>query len=235
MTQSGQSIQHPDLSDPQGDSITRGNYHPLQDTILAFARSERLTLMPHVYCPACGTQNDSSARFCDSCGRSLADVGEVRAATRPPIRGDQKDRQGRLLGADGRPVGDDIDGSPVGERVLWSGRPSWLWSPRMALTVRYRLTNQRLIMETGFVGRHTEEIDLYRVNDVAVKQNPFERIVNIGDIDLTSADATTPHRVLHNISDPIRLKDLLREASRQERDRRRVLVREDVQIADDFS
>ncbi len=191
--------------------------------------------MTTIYCPACGTQNDSAARFCDSCGRSLADVGAVQAATRPTMRGDQKDHRGRLLGADGKPVGDDIDGIPGGERLLWQGRPSWLWSPRMALTVRYRLTNQRLIMESGFIGRQTEEIDLYRVNDVAVKQNAFERIVGMGDIDLTSADASTPHRVLHNIGGPIRIKDLIREASRQERDRRRVLLREDVQVGEEYN
>jgi hypothetical protein len=186
--------------------------------------------MATIYCPACGAQNDDSARFCDSCGRSLADVAEATAVTRPTMRGDQKDAQGRLLASDGRAVGDDIDGSPGGERLLWSGRPSWLWSPRMALTIRYRLTNQRLVVETGFVGRHTEEIDLYRINDVSVKQNPFERMVGMGDIDLTAADATTPHRVLANIGDPIRVKDLVREAARQERDRRRVLMREDVRI-----
>ena len=54
--------------------------------------------MSTIYCPSCGTQNDSSARFCDACGRSLADVNDVQAATRPTMRGDQKDAQGRLLG-----------------------------------------------------------------------------------------------------------------------------------------
>ena len=41
----------------------------------------------------------------------------------------------------------------------------------MALTNRYKLTNQRLIMTYGFIGRRTEEIDLFRVNDVGVKQH----------------------------------------------------------------
>lgn len=186
--------------------------------------------MTMIYCPACGEQNDDTARFCDNCGRSLSDVTEAASVTRPTMRGDQKDAQGRLLASDGRAVGDDIDDTQGGERLLWNGRPSWLWSPRMALTIRYRLTNQRLVVETGFVGRHTEEIDLYRINDVSVKQNPFERMVGMGDIDLTAADASTPHRVLYNIGDPIRVKDLVREAARQERDRRRVLMREDVRI-----
>jgi hypothetical protein len=188
--------------------------------------------MATVYCPGCGEQNDDAARFCDACGRSLADVSAATSASRPTTRSDQKDAEGRLIDRSGAPVGDDLDRTPGGERLLWSGRPSWIWSPRMALTVRYRLTSQRLIVETGFIGRHTEEIDLYRVNDVSVRQNVFERMVGMGDIDLVAADATTPHRVLANIGDPIRVKDLLREAARQERDRRRVLMREDVRIDD---
>lgn len=181
-----------------------------------------------IYCPDCGTQNDEGARFCDNCGRRLDDVVQARAASQPVMTGDQQDSQGRPIADDGLPVGEDIDGIPGGERLIWKGRPSKLWSPRMALTNRYTLTNQRLIVETGFIGRRTEEIDLFRVNDVGVKQHPLERITHIGDIYLASADSSSPDRLLHNITQPDRVKDLLREASRQERHRRRVLVREDV-------
>jgi hypothetical protein len=181
-----------------------------------------------VYCPDCGSVNDKDDRFCDNCGRRLDDVMEAGAATEPPQRNDQKDREGRLLADDGLPVGEDLDGVPGGERIIWEGRPSILWSPRMALTNRYKLTNQRLIMEFGFIGRRTEEIDLFRVNDVGVKQHPLERIVGIGDIYIASADTSSPQKFLHNIKDSVRVKDLLREVARQERHRRRVLVREDV-------
>lgn len=181
-----------------------------------------------IYCPDCGSANDPDARFCDNCGRRLDDVKEAETASTPPQRNDQKDREGRLLADDGLPVGDDLDGVPGGERIVWQGRPSALWSPRMALTNRYKLTNQRLIMEFGFIGRRTEEIDLFRVNDVGVKQNPFERMVGIGDIYIASADTSTPQKYLHNVKETVRVKDLLREVARQERHRRRVLVREDV-------
>ncbi|MBA2247386.1 MAG: PH domain-containing protein, partial [Chloroflexia bacterium] len=67
----------------------------------------------------------------------------------------------------------------------------------------------------------------FRVNDVGVKQNPLERIVGVGDIFLSSADSSSPTRHLHNVKQPDRVKDLLREASRQERHRRRVLLREE--------
>jgi len=180
-----------------------------------------------IYCPDCGAENDPNARFCDSCGRRLDDVRAATDAANPIQRSDQKDAEGRILGDDGLPVGEDLDGVPGGERVVWKGRPSGWWSPRMALTNRYKLTNQRLIMEYGFIGRRTEEIDLFRVQDVGVKQNPFERIAGIGDIYIASADRSSPQKYLHNISDCVRVKDLLREVARQERQRRRVLVRED--------
>lgn len=181
-----------------------------------------------IFCPDCGARNDTSARFCDNCGRRLDDVRNVRSATDPVLVGDQKDRAGRLIADDGPPGGEDLDGEPSGERVIWQGRPSVLWSPRMALTERYKLTNQRLIMTFGLIGRRTEEIDLFRVNDVGVKQHPLERVTGIGDVYLSSADQSTQIKYLHNVPNPDRVKDILRESSRLERDRRRVLLREDV-------
>jgi hypothetical protein len=181
-----------------------------------------------IYCPDCGARNEPNVRFCSNCGRPLADVDDARAAADPAQIGDQKDREGRLIGRDGLPVGEDLDGVPGGERIIWQGRPSKLWSPRLALTNRYKLTNLRLIMEFGFIGRRTEEIDLFRVNDVGVKQHPLERITRIGDVFVASADTSTPTKWLQNVKEPDRVKDLLRESSRQERQRRRVLLREDV-------
>ncbi len=183
---------------------------------------------PMIFCPDCGAENSDKARFCDNCGRRLDDVQAVADVARAPLHGDQKDVQGRLLADDGLPVGDDLDGIEGGERIIWQGRPSKLWSPRLALTNRYKLTNQRLIMEYGFVGRRTEEIDLFRVNDVGVKQHVFERITGMGDIFIAANDSTTPSWFLNNIHDPDHIKDLVREAARQERQRRRVLIREDV-------
>lgn len=181
----------------------------------------------HIFCPDCGSRNDSDARFCDSCGRNLDDVRATAEAATVVTVADEKDAHGRLLADDRQPVGDDPEEYPGGERELWRGRPSKLWSPRLALTQRYRLTSQRLIMTFGFIGRRTEEIDLYRINDVGVKQHPLERITRMGDVYIASADTSTPTKYLHNVETPDRVKDLIREAARVERQRRRVLLREE--------
>ena len=93
---------------------------------------------------------------------------------------------------------------------------------------RYRLTDQRLRWEYGFIARQVEEVELFRVNDVAVKQGALERIVGIGDITCYTSDTTSPRKVLHNIGDAETVKDLIRSAVRRERERRRVMIREDM-------
>ena len=180
------------------------------------------------FCPNCGTENDDEATFCQNCGRQLRDVAEAKAVMDPPVGGSRTDDQGRMIADDGLPVGQDLDGEPGGERLLWQGRPSRIISPRLGLTNRYKLTNERLMIVHGFIGRRTEEIDLYRVNDVAVKQNPGERVWGMGDIRVMTTDSTAPEKLLHNVREPDRVKDLIREASRAERQRRRVLLRDEV-------
>lgn len=189
-----------------------------------------------ITCPDCGAENDDSARFCDNCGRRLDDVAptsDVKSAaemaSEPRATAPEPAPAPATTGIadDGLPIGRDLDGIPGGERIIWEGRPSRLWSPRMAIMNRYKLTNQRLMLEFGFIGKTTEEIELYRVTDVGVKQHPLERITQMGDIYIASGDASTPTKYLHNVPDPQRIKDLIREATRQERERRRVMLRED--------
>lgn len=175
-----------------------------------------------VYCPDCGTQNDANARFCTSCGRTLADVAE--AAVPPP----QAPSRGQLIADDGLPIGEDLDGEPGGERVLWTGRPRIPLSWIAALTTRYKLTNERFIVTHGFVSKRIEEIELYRVNDVSMKMSVIERIFGLGDVRLETTDATTPEPQIHDVQNPERVKDLIRQAARAERQRRRVLLRDEV-------
>lgn len=179
------------------------------------------------FCPDCGTDNDDNARFCKSCGRQMADVADAQAVMDPPVGITHADAEGRMIADDGLPVGEDLDSEPGGERILWRGRPSKVFSPRKALTNRYKLTTERLMIERGFIGRRTEEVDLYRVHDVSVKQNVLERLFGFGDVDVETADATAPNVAMINVVDPDRVKDLVRQASRTERQRRRVLIREE--------
>lgn len=107
------------------------------------------------------------------------------------------------------------------EQMHWVGRPSRFWSPLSSFTTRYRLTSQRLVVERGLIGRRTESFGLFGINDIEIRQGIFARLAGIGDVFLYSSDREFPSTVLHNVDDPRRVKDLVHEAARKERNRRR--------------
>jgi hypothetical protein len=189
-----------------------------------------------IICPKCGTENDDDARFCTNCGTELPTLavednqsqGATSQQAPPPQPTESKAQASGPMADDGLPVGVDLDGAPGGERLLWQGRPGWPLSWVNRILTRYKLTNERLIVEHGFVRRHVEQIDLFRVHDVNYRQGIMERIFGMGDIGVETTDATSPDIKLKDISDPNRVKDLIWHAARLERQRRRVLLREDV-------
>lgn len=105
---------------------------------------------------------------------------------------------------------------------LWHGRPY------LSIGIRYELTSQRLRIYRGILGNQIEEIELIRVKDSHVKQHVGERMLNIGDITIISADPLTPEVVLQNVHDPIHVRELLRKAVLDEKARRGLYYREDI-------
>lgn len=116
--------------------------------------------------------------------------------------------------------------SATEEVLLWRGRPY------MTIGRVYELTSQRLRVINGIVSNQIEEIELVRVRDTKVTQNVGERMFDIGDITVISGDVTTPERVLFNVKDPITVRELIRKAVYEERERRRMLYREDIRDDD---
>jgi hypothetical protein len=92
------------------------------------------------------------------------------------------------------------------EEVLWEGRPF------MSLREHYVVTNERVRIITGLVGRNTEDIEFIRLKDVDHTQGVGERMFNIGDIQLRSADPSKPLAVLNNVTDPDKVHEIIRRA-----------------------
>ncbi|MBX3415313.1 MAG: PH domain-containing protein [Pirellulales bacterium] len=67
------------------------------------------------------------------------------------------------------------------------------------MSISYRVTNQRLFHESGILRRRTDRIELIDVDDVATDQGPFERMMGVGSIRITSSDRTHPVLVLQGI------------------------------------
>jgi membrane protein YdbS with pleckstrin-like domain len=84
---------------------------------------------------------------------------------------------------------------------------------------RYRLTTQRLFIHRGWLARHVDELELYRVKDVAVDQGILQRLLGYGTITVLADDDTTPTMELLSIASPIKIKELIRTQYRAARQR----------------
>ncbi len=77
-------------------------------------------------------------------------------------------------------------------------------------TTRYRLTNQRLVVESGLVSRTLAEVDLRSVEDLVFQQGPLERLLGIGRVSVVSSDRNTPRLQLLGVKDPKGTRELIR-------------------------
>ena len=69
-------------------------------------------------------------------------------------------------------------------------------------TTKYVLTTERLRVTTGILSTVTQDLELRRVRDSVILRPFWARLVGLGDVQILSADASTPRMVLHAIKDP---------------------------------
>jgi len=83
----------------------------------------------------------------------------------------------------------------------------------------YRLTTQRLFVRRGWLTKHVNELELYRVKDVVVDQGVLPRVLGYGTITVLADDDTTPEVDLVSISRPTQVKEMIRTQYRAARQR----------------
>jgi membrane protein YdbS with pleckstrin-like domain len=97
---------------------------------------------------------------------------------------------------------------------------------------RYRLTTQRLFVRRGWLARHSNELELYRVKDVVVDQRFLQRVLGYGTITVIADDESTPTVVMPGISRPTQAKEMIRAQYRAARQREGVHPTEFMQSPD---
>ncbi|MCL4202205.1 MAG: PH domain-containing protein [Pirellulaceae bacterium] len=88
------------------------------------------------------------------------------------------------------------------------------------LAVKYHLTSQRFIHESGLLKRTTDRIEVIDIDDVAVEQGIIERMLGVGTIKIVSSDRTHPELWMRGIDDVKRVATLLDDVRRKERRKR---------------
>lgn len=104
------------------------------------------------------------------------------------------------------------------------------------VSIHYRLTTHRLVVQRGILSRTDDRILLVDIDDISVQQGLFERMCNVGTISLRTSDETTRQKspdpnaadkgilIMSGIENPQQTADAIDEARRSERSRRGVYM-----------
>ena len=165
------------------------------------------------HCPHCNAAlHDEHPKFCAACGKTI----EPAPAAAPAL-------------------------APTAEEVLFEGTPAvlpglgalalaivtlglaaiYFWF--QARATRYRITTQRIVIETGLLSKRVEQIDLYRIVDYVIERPFSQRLLGTGNLTLEAMDKTTPEVRIRGIkTDVMALYEKLRVATEAEKQRRGV-------------
>jgi uncharacterized membrane protein YdbT with pleckstrin-like domain len=89
----------------------------------------------------------------------------------------------------------------------------------------YRVTTQRIVVETGLFSKKMEQVDLYRITDYVVERPFGQRLLGTGNVVLEAIDSTSPVLRLDALrTDVVALYEKLRAATEASKHRRGVRV-----------
>lgn len=109
--------------------------------------------------------------------------------------------------------------------VVWKDRKRIIFGLPWTFT-RYSLTQDKLIIDTGFISRKEDEIRLYRILDITLERPLSQRIWGLGTIRLNTADKTSPEVSIKRIKHAKAVKEMLSDMVEKERDEKRITARE---------
>lgn len=108
------------------------------------------------------------------------------------------------------------------EDILWEGRPF------LSLSLHYTITDERIRVTEGILGKSRENIELIRIQDVDYSQTFRERLLNLGDINIRSHDTSHPSIQLKNVKEPEAVYEILRKAILNARKKHNFMYREEM-------
>ena len=109
--------------------------------------------------------------------------------------------------------------------ILWKDRKRNFLGLPWTFTI-YQLDKERLFITRGIVNSTEDEVRLYRITDLSLKRNLWQKITGTGTIHCDSADQTMRNFDITNIKHPFDVKELLSGLVETSRRENRVYARE---------
>lgn len=108
---------------------------------------------------------------------------------------------------------------------VWTDRKRTIFGLPLSFTV-YKLTEEKLLVESGFLSKNEEEVRLYRIMDLTLRRPLFQRIFGVGTIHCCSADKSTPEFDIVKIKNAEDVKNMLSDMVEKQREAKRISGRE---------
>ena len=108
---------------------------------------------------------------------------------------------------------------------VWRERKRTIFGLPLSFTV-YKLDDEKLYIETGFLSKKEEEVRLYRIMDLTLNIPLSQRIFGLGTIHCCTADKSTPEFGIKKIKNSRDVKNMLSDMVEAERQAKRVSSRE---------
>ena len=109
-------------------------------------------------------------------------------------------------------------------QYVWKDRKRILGMP--ITFTRYRLSEDRLFCEKGFLNIKQDEVLLYRVRDLQLNMSLGQRIFGVGSICVVSSDKSVPHLDLVSVKNPREVKERIHQSVEAAKDKRRMRTME---------
>ena len=116
--------------------------------------------------------------------------------------------------------------------ILWRDRKHTFLGLPFSFTV-FSVSEDRLFVKRGFFNITEDEVRLYRVLDISLKQTLGQRILGLGSIELKTSDKSLKNFVIEAVCHSRDVKELLSQKVENQRKENRISGREYMSYDDD--
>jgi uncharacterized membrane protein YdbT with pleckstrin-like domain len=87
------------------------------------------------------------------------------------------------------------------------------WRIAVLRSHRYRVSNQRIVFESGVLSKRIDEVDMRTVEDIEFRQHVLQRLLGIGEIAIVSTDKQMGRFRLLGVEKPRDVRELIRTSA----------------------
>ena len=97
--------------------------------------------------------------------------------------------------------------------MTYQEKKRWLLFGLPLTFTKYTLTEEQIIINTGFLNQEENNCYMYKVQDTVLSSSLLQRMAGLGTVVCKTSDVTHPQLVMKNIKNARKIKDFIIENS----------------------